>query len=56
MAGAAGPERGVEVQCPACGATVMQKTMIPVLRDGAKGYLCKDCARQQVSHAGAGAG
>jgi predicted RNA-binding Zn-ribbon protein involved in translation (DUF1610 family) len=56
MAAAAGPERGVEVQCPECGATVMQKKMIPVLRDGAKGYLCLDCARKQIQPAGASAG
>ena len=55
MAAGAGPERGVEVQCPECGATVMQKKMIPVLRDGGKGYLCQDCARKNV-HAEAHAG
>ena len=56
MADAAGPERGVEVQCPSCGQTVMQKTMIPVLRDGTKGYLCRDCARKEIQPAGASAG
>lgn len=54
MAGSSGPERGVEVQCPSCGQTVLQKTMIPVLVDGAKGYLCRDCARQHIAHTEAG--
>ena len=54
MAASSGPERGVEVQCPSCSRTVMQKTMIPVLVDGAKGYLCRECARERIAHSEAG--
>ena len=54
MAGSGGPEHGVEVQCPSCGQTVLQKAMIPVLVDGAKGYLCRECARSRIEHSEAG--
>ena len=42
--------------CPQCGQSVMQKKMIPVLRNGAKGYLCQECARKQIQPAGASTG
>jgi hypothetical protein len=48
----AGPEAGVQVPCTGCGATVLQKAMIPVaaFTDGVTtvGYLCVSCARQRV--------
>ena len=55
MAGSGGPEHGVEVQCPSCGQTVLQKAMIPVLVEGAKGYLCRECARARIEHSEAAA-
>jgi hypothetical protein len=42
-------DAGERVPCPACGATVLLKAMIPVLADPATGaitYLCPACARQ----------
>jgi len=52
MAGSA-PDAGVQVDCPSCGSTVLQKTMIPVLGEGGTGvrYLCVACARQFVDTA-----
>ena len=56
----AGPETGVQVTCPGCGATVLQKAMIPIagFTDGASalGYLCVGCARRHVDVRDAGAG
>ena len=48
MAGDPGAEAGAKAVCPECGNEVMQHSMIPVLRDGAKGYVCVDCARKMV--------
>ena len=44
----AGNDAGVPVTCPACGETVLQKTMIPILGQGGQGiaYLCPPCARR----------
>jgi DNA-directed RNA polymerase subunit RPC12/RpoP len=49
----AGVEAGEQVQCPACGETVLLKGMIPVLGDGGDGvkYLCVACARRLVVNA-----
>jgi transposase-like protein len=46
----ASADAGIQVACPRCGATGLQKAMIPVLgEDGAGiGYLCQPCARQLV--------
>lgn len=47
MAGAGVKDAGEEAPCPACGASVLQKTMIPVLGVDGAGvrYLCVECAR-----------
>lgn len=46
----AGPEVGVQVQCPSCGETVFQHGMIPVLAEDGKGvtYVCPACARKLI--------
>ena len=45
----ASADAGVQVACPRCGATSLQKAMIPVLGDeGEIGYLCQACARQLI--------
>lgn len=46
-------DAGVLVDCPQCGATVLQKAMIPILADGGAGvhYLCVTCARQLIDTA-----
>lgn len=45
----ASADAGVQVACPRCGATGLQKAMIPVLADGGGvGYLCPACARQLI--------
>jgi len=46
----AGPEVGVQVQCPACGQTVFQHGMIPVLAEDGQGvkYVCRSCARKLI--------
>ncbi|HEX3541636.1 MAG TPA: hypothetical protein VHT75_14480 [Acidimicrobiales bacterium] len=43
-------DAGVEVACPACGTTVLQKGMIPVLGPDGTGirYLCVACARALI--------
>jgi predicted RNA-binding Zn-ribbon protein involved in translation (DUF1610 family) len=43
-------DAGVEVTCPACGQTVLQKAMIPILADDGKGirYVCPACARALI--------
>jgi DNA-directed RNA polymerase subunit RPC12/RpoP len=43
-------DAGVEVTCPGCGLTVLQKGMIPVLAGVAPGfsYLCVACARAAI--------
>jgi DNA-directed RNA polymerase subunit RPC12/RpoP len=40
-------DAGVQVTCPGCGQTVLQKAMIPVLGEEGLGvrYLCATCAR-----------
>jgi predicted RNA-binding Zn-ribbon protein involved in translation (DUF1610 family) len=40
-------DAGVEVVCPGCGETVLQKAMIPLLGEDGSGvrYLCPPCAR-----------
>ena len=48
MAAGTGEEAGEKATCPSCGAEVMQHSMIPVLRDGAKGYVCVACARKLI--------
>lgn len=48
MAGANVPDAGEEVTCPQCGATVLQKKMVPILAEGAtppRSYVCVTCAR-----------
>ena len=45
MAGDPKVEAGEKAACPQCGTEVMQHSMIPVLRGGAKGYVCVACAR-----------
>jgi len=44
-------DAGVEVVCPGCGVTVLQKGMIPVLAGGGPGitYLCVACARALIT-------
>jgi predicted RNA-binding Zn-ribbon protein involved in translation (DUF1610 family) len=44
---AATHDAGVEVVCPGCGETVLQKAMIPLLGTDGHGvrYLCPPCAR-----------
>jgi predicted RNA-binding Zn-ribbon protein involved in translation (DUF1610 family) len=46
-------DAGVQVPCPHCGTTVLQKAMIPLLGDNGAGirYLCPTCARQLVDAA-----
>lgn len=43
-------DAGIQVPCPACGLTVLQKAMIPVAGEGDQSvrYLCCACARLQV--------
>jgi len=47
----AGHDAGVEVVCPGCGQTVLQKAMIPVVGEDGQGvrYLCIACARALIS-------
>ena len=44
-------EAGVQVVCPGCGQTVLQKAMIPILGDNGQGirYLCAACARSLIA-------
>ena len=49
MAGDPGVEAGVRAVCPSCGNEVMQHSMIPLLREGAQGYVCVACARLLVA-------
>jgi hypothetical protein len=46
-------DAGAPVDCPQCGNTVRQKTMIPILGEDGKGvrYVCVACARQYVDTA-----
>ena len=48
MAGADVPEAGEHVNCPSCGNDVLQKAMIPILKDGQKAYVCVECARRLI--------
>jgi len=48
VTGDPGVEAGVRVACPSCGREVMQHSMIPLLRDGERGLVCVDCARQLI--------
>jgi len=45
VAGDPGVEAGEKADCPQCGTEVMRHSMIPLLRDGTKGYVCIPCAR-----------
>ncbi|MDQ6615919.1 MAG: hypothetical protein M3083_14580 [Actinomycetota bacterium] len=44
-------DAGVQVTCPGCGQTVLQKAMIPVLVDEGPlhHYLCVPCARALIA-------
>jgi hypothetical protein len=42
-------EAGERAICPSCGTEVMHHSMIPILRDGALGYVCVACARTFVA-------
>jgi predicted RNA-binding Zn-ribbon protein involved in translation (DUF1610 family) len=46
-------DAGVQVPCPGCGATVLQKAMIPLVGPDGTGirYLCPACARELVDTA-----
>ena len=47
----AGNDAGVQVACPGCSETVLQKSMIPVVLAGQSegfSYLCRACARKQL--------
>ena len=51
MAGANTPDAGEQGPCPSCGETVLLKSMIPILKDGEKAYVCVECARKLIGQA-----
>jgi hypothetical protein len=56
VAGDPGVEAGEKANCPVCSNEVMQHSMIPVLRDGVKVYVCVACARTMIDVAQTAAG
>ena len=48
MAGDPGAEAGEKATCPECGNEVMLHSMIPLLRNGEKAYVCVACARKLI--------